>query len=95
MPTRIRRITLVGGGLAGCLMAIMLAKRGYDVEVYELGTDPRLDDDTVDHSLTLLLSARGLHALAKVGLDKTALQHATAMQGTMVHTQGATPEPHN
>ena len=35
------KITLVGGGLAGSLMSIYLAKRGYDVHLYERRPDMR------------------------------------------------------
>ena len=34
MRTDSRAITIVGGGLAGALMAILLARRGWSVDVF-------------------------------------------------------------
>ncbi|MDQ3101055.1 MAG: FAD-dependent oxidoreductase, partial [Bacteroidota bacterium] len=36
-----KKITIVGGGLVGSLLAIFLAKRGHNVAVYERRGDPR------------------------------------------------------
>lgn len=36
------RICIVGAGLAGSMMAILLAKLGYRVSVYEKREDPRV-----------------------------------------------------
>jgi predicted NAD/FAD-dependent oxidoreductase len=71
-----RTITVVGGGLAGMVSTLELAKRGFDVDLYEasdrLGgkagsdADPPLyrTDGTLDRSLTLpegVLSDHGYH----------------------------------
>jgi kynurenine 3-monooxygenase len=39
MPTPGERITLIGAGLAGSLLAIYLARRGFRVDVYERRPD--------------------------------------------------------
>jgi kynurenine 3-monooxygenase len=36
------RICIVGAGLAGSMMAILLAKLGYRISVYEKREDPRV-----------------------------------------------------
>ena len=43
--------------------------------------------ETVDggRSINLAISARGLHALAQVGLEEEALRHAIAMRGRVMH----------
>lgn len=79
------KITLVGGGLAGSLMAIFLARRGYDVKLYERRPDMRLGAYEGGRSINLALSNRGLRALEKVGLDKEVLEIAIPMTGRMMH----------
>ncbi len=56
-------ITLVGAGLAGSLLAILLSRRGYRVELYERRSDPRLNPGQAGRSINLALSTRGLHGL--------------------------------
>ncbi|MBW4497571.1 MAG: NAD(P)-binding protein [Oscillatoria princeps RMCB-10] len=40
-PHSTDRITLIGAGLAGCVLAIYLAKRGFKVDIYERRPDMR------------------------------------------------------
>lgn len=80
-----KQITIVGAGLTGALLALYLARRGYDVTVYEKNSDPRLQKTGQGRSINLALSVRGLNALAEVGLDKTVLEHAIKMPGRQVH----------
>lgn len=85
MGTQIKHVTIVGGGLAGCLLANLLARRGYQISIYEYRADPRAEQGSAHRSINLALSARGLHALSKVGLDKTVLQAGQAMRGRCIH----------
>jgi len=39
--TEPERVAVVGAGLAGCLLATLLARRGLTVDVYERRDDPR------------------------------------------------------
>lgn len=80
-----KKITLVGGGLAGSLMAVYLAKRGYKVDIYERRPDMRNVDIPAGKSINLALSARGINALKKVGLSEAILSKAIAMKGRMMH----------
>ena len=43
MTSEAKQITLIGGGLAGALLAILLAQRGWSVDVFERRGDPRID----------------------------------------------------
>lgn len=76
---------LVGAGLVGSLLATYLARRGFDVEVLERRPDMRVEVVDGGRSINLAISARGLHALSKVGLEEEALKHAIAMRGRMMH----------
>ena len=78
-------ITLVGAGLAGSLLSIYLAKRGFDVEVYERRSDMRAEEISAGRSINLALSTRGIHALDEVGLKQEVMRIAIPMKGRMVH----------
>ena len=79
-------IAIVGAGLAGCLLATLLGRRGLQVTVYERRPDPRVAGAERGRSINLAVSARGLDALARVGLRDDALDRALPMHGRMVHS---------
>src|SRR5580704_10284973 len=85
MPEGTGRVAIVGAGLAGCLLATLLARRGTDVTVYERRDDPRLAAPERGRSINLAISARGLEALDEVGLRELSLSRALPMHGRMVH----------
>ncbi len=80
-----QKVTLVGGGLAGSLLAIFLAKKGFKVSIYEKRPDMRGSDYEGGRSINLALSERGLRALRKLGLDKEVLDIGIPMRGRMMH----------
>jgi kynurenine 3-monooxygenase len=84
-------VAIVGAGLAGCLLATLLGRRGLAVNVYEGRSDPRVAGAERGRSINLAISARGLAALEEVGLRETALARALPMPGRMVHALGAAP----
>jgi kynurenine 3-monooxygenase len=81
-----RRVAIVGAGLAGCLLATLLGRRGVPVDVYERRPDPRLAGGERGRSINLAISARGLAALEEVGLREHALAQALPMHGRMIHS---------
>jgi kynurenine 3-monooxygenase len=78
-------ITLIGGGLVGALLAQLLARRGFAVEVFEKRADPRRAGFIGGRSINLALAERGLQALRTAGLADDVLQRAVMMRGRMVH----------
>ena len=52
-------VAIVGAGLAGSLLACMLGRRGYRVDVYERRGDPRARGFIGGRSINLALSTRG------------------------------------
>ena len=80
-------VVLVGAGLGGSLMAILLGRAGYAVRGFELRPDPRAGPPVGGRSINLALSARGLHALERVGLARDVLAMAVPMRGRMIHAQ--------
>ncbi|GAB2519997.1 FAD-dependent oxidoreductase [Lysobacter humi (ex Lee et al. 2017)] len=80
-----RHITVIGAGLAGALLATLLARRGWSVDVYEKRGDPRLRGYEGGRSINLALAERGRHALRLAGADDAVMRQAVMMRGRMVH----------
>lgn len=80
-----QKIILVGAGLSGSLLSIFLARRGFQVEVYERRPDMRKVSISAGKSINLALSVRGIHALEQVGLAEKVLKNAVPMKGRMIH----------
>ncbi len=80
-------ITLLGAGLTGSLLATLLARRGYTVDVYERQPDLRTDSGQGGRSINLALAARGLRGLALAGLTEAVEPLLTPMSGRMLHQQ--------
>ena len=92
MSTALREATIIGAGLAGALMATLLARRGWKVEVYESRGDPRVHGFAGGRSINLALAERGLHALRAADADRDVLAQAVMMRGRMVHPPAGTPQ---
>lgn len=80
-----RRILIAGAGLAGALLAILLARRGWQVDVFEKRPDQRIRGYESGRSINLALAERGLHALRIAGLETEVLNRSVMMRGRMVH----------
>jgi kynurenine 3-monooxygenase len=80
-----KKVAIAGAGLAGCLLASFLARRGYKVDLYERRPDPRGGRAERGRSINLALSERGLDALRRIGLDESVLRNALPMKGRMIH----------
>jgi len=78
-------VAVVGAGLCGCLLACFLARRGYQVTVYERRPDPRTSRPERGRSINLALSERGLNALRQIGLAEQVMADALPMRGRMIH----------
>ena len=76
---------IVGAGLAGPLLALLLAQRGRDVTLMERGPDPRGDTRTAGRSINLALAARGVRALHAAGLRDVVTPLLLPMRGRMLH----------
>ncbi|NES29000.1 FAD-dependent oxidoreductase [Micromonospora terminaliae] len=92
MSTDREEIAVVGAGLAGCLLACFLARRGYPVALYERRPDPRTGKVERGRSINLALSERGLDALRRIGLDRQVMTDALPMRGRMIHPVEGEPQ---
>ena len=86
MNRRAERITLIGAGLNGPLLALGLVKRGFDVQIYERRPDMRRVKISAGRSINLALSTRGIHALTEAGLWQGMQSIIIPMKGRMMHS---------
>jgi len=78
-------VTIAGAGLAGALLATLLARKGWSVQMFEKRPDPRVRAYEGGRSINLALAERGLHALRQAGLQDAVMAQAVMMRGRMVH----------
>lgn len=81
------RILIVGAGLVGSLWAVLLAKRGYSVEVFELRDDPREAGFKGGRSINLAMSDRGWKAMEQAGIKNMIRKQAIPMHGRKMHDE--------
>jgi kynurenine 3-monooxygenase len=80
------KITLIGAGLNGPLLATLLMQRGFSVEIYERRPDMRRVRMSAGRSINLALSTRGIHALRQAGLWERMRSIIIPMKGRMMHS---------
>jgi len=80
------KVTLIGAGLNGLLLAILLRQRGFQVEIYERRPDMRQVHVGAGRSINLALSTRGIHALQQAGLWERMRNIVIPMKGRMMHS---------
>ena len=81
------RVTIIGGGLSGPLMGMYLARRGFQVDIYERRGDMRREWVEAGKSIKLTLAERGLHALRELGLeDEVKEKCCVPLRGRAVHS---------
>jgi len=80
------RITVIGAGLTGPLLAILLAQRGFEVEIFERRADMRKAGFSGGRSINLAISTRGIHALAQAGVWDEMRRIVIPMKGRMMHS---------
>lgn len=80
-------IIIIGSGLCGTLMALRLAQKGYQVDIYEKRPDMRQANIGGGRSINLALSDRGLKGLEMVGLREKTLELVIPMKGRQIHDQ--------
>ena len=80
-----QNIAIVGGGLVGSLLAIYMAKRGHQVNVFERRSDIRKMKIVQGKSINLALSDRGWKGLDGVGIRSEIEKVALPMHGRLMH----------
>ncbi len=80
-----KSVSLVGAGLVGSLLSIYLAKRGYNVNVFERRPDMRKNRISAGKSINLALSDRGLRGLDGIGIGDEIRKISIPMYGRSIH----------
>ena len=78
-------VTIAGAGPVGTLLAILLARRGRRVQLYERRADPRLSSPERGRSINLALAARGLKALERADTLSRIIPEMVMMEGRQLH----------
>jgi len=86
MKPSAERITLIGAGLNGPLLAILLIQKGFAVEIYERRADMRRVHMSAGRSINLALSTRGIHALQQADLWERMRSIIIPIKGRMMHS---------
>lgn len=79
------KIVIIGSGMAGCFIALLLAKKGYKVDIYEQGSDVRKNRQGSGRSFNITLYYRGILAFKKIGLWEEIKQISTLTTGNVAH----------
>jgi len=79
------KITVVGGGLSGPVMAMYLAKKGIRVDIYERRPDMRKENISAGRSINLAISKRGIAALKEIGVFHKISSQIIPMYGRKIH----------
>lgn len=83
-------ISIVGAGMSGCFMAILLAKKGYQVDIYERYKDSRKYKIDFGRSFNLTLYYRGIQAFKKAGIWNEVKKVTTSIKGNVEHPRSRT-----
>ncbi len=78
-------VTIIGAGLAGSLMAVLLAQSGHRVQVFERLPDMRRTQIEAGRSINLALAARGIRALELAGVMPDVMPLLIPMRGRILH----------
>ena len=92
-PVPEQPVNIVGAGLAGALLAVFLARRGFAVDLYDRRPDPRLAASERGRSINLALAARGIVALERAGMMERIRPLLIPMRGRMIHSLTGETQP--
>ena len=78
-------VRILGAGMAGALLAVLLARRGLGVSLFDRRPDPRYSPPERGRSINLALAARGIRALEHAGVMRHVRPLLIEMRGRGVH----------
>jgi len=80
------KVLIIGAGISGIALAILLHKRGHEVELIEK-RNYEIDEIPEKHSINFTLTQRGLDVLESLHLKQKILQNSDALTGRMIHAE--------
>lgn len=81
------KISIVGAGLVGSLLALLLKQKGFNIQIFEKRSDPRKAEIAEGRSINLALSDRGIKPLKTAGIFKKIQPYLIPMNGRMMHDE--------
>lgn len=79
------KITIIGSGLAGSFLAVLLAQKGYRIEIYERLSRDDICDTASKRSYNIVLFGHGIHLLKQANLWNDIKPYLLTLQGTVTH----------
>ncbi len=80
-----KEVTIIGLGLSGTLLALYLARRGYQLEVFDARSDIRSHPTEDGRSINLALSCRGITGLSQVDIMAKVKKLLVPMRARAIH----------
>ncbi len=87
MSEQLPSVAINGAGPVGALLAVMLAKKGYRIDLFESRPDSRRTNIYQGKSINLALSDRGWKALQAIGVDSEIREQAIPMYCRIMHDE--------
>ena len=81
------RFTIAGAGPVGALLAVVLGRHGYKVDLFEARPDLRKTSVYQRKSINIALSDRGWRAMESIGIDAEIRKDAIAMTHRVIHDE--------
>lgn len=78
-------VTILGAGLVGPVTAMLLARRGYRVTLFDRRSDPAIAEPERGRSVHLVLSERGWRTLRALGIDDRVRRIGMPLTGRHIH----------
>lgn len=78
-----KSVVIVGAGLAGCFMAILLAKRGYTVSIFERATRKEITNNASKRSFNLTFYGYAVNVLKETNLWSEIEPHVLKLSGSI------------
>ncbi|MBN4061896.1 MAG: kynurenine 3-monooxygenase [Flavobacteriales bacterium] len=82
-----KKVTIVGAGLVGSLQAVYMAKRGWQVEVFERRPDLRKAEIDAGRSINLVVARHGWKSLEEAGIADEIRKLTIPVYGRMIHDE--------
>jgi kynurenine 3-monooxygenase len=80
-----KKFSVAGGGPVGSLLTIVLARHGYQVDLFEGRPDSRQTNIYQGKSINIALSDRGWHSLDRIGISPAVKDEAIPMFRRTIH----------
>jgi kynurenine 3-monooxygenase len=89
--TKKQTITIIGAGITGCFLAILLAKRGYSVDIYERLSYDEMLHGTENKSFNITFYGYAVQALKKLDLWKVIEPQVITLKGSLTQVTKYAP----